>query len=110
MEVLAIVAYNQPVTADQTHQLRGKPSGAILATLVRRRLVRLERADEPDTPPRYVTTERFLRLFGLESLSALPRGDELMPQEALATMPIVLRDPAQQPPLQPLTSNTLTPN
>jgi segregation and condensation protein B len=95
MEVLAIVAYNQPVTAEETNQLRGKPSSAILATLVRRRLLRLERADEPSRPPRYVTTDRFLRLFGLENLSALPRGDELMPQEALTVAPAAHRDPAQ---------------
>jgi segregation and condensation protein B len=110
MEVLAIVAYNQPVTAEETNQLRGKPSGAILATLVRRRLVRLERADEPSRPPSYVTTERFLRLFGLESLSALPRGDELMPQEALASLPVALCDAAHKPPLQPVTRNALTPH
>jgi segregation and condensation protein B len=77
IEVLSIVAYNQPVTAVQVEQLRGAPSGAALATLVRRRLLRLERSAKRAVPPWYRTTDRFLRLFGLESLSALPRSEEL---------------------------------
>jgi segregation and condensation protein B len=77
IEVLAIVAYNQPVTIDQINELREAPSGAALSTLVRRQLVRLERPAEKGAAPRYWTTDRFLRLYGLESLSALPRTDEL---------------------------------
>jgi segregation and condensation protein B len=77
IEVLSIVAYNQPVTSAQVEELRGAPSGAALSTLVRRRLLRLERAEEQGSPPCYRTTERFLRLLGLESLSALPRSEEL---------------------------------
>jgi segregation and condensation protein B len=76
VEVLSIVAYNQPITAPEIHELRGAPNAAALATLVRRRLVRLDRS-EPGAPPRYTTTERFLKLFGLESLGALPRSEEL---------------------------------
>jgi len=77
LEVLAVVAYNQPSTADDIDRLRGRASGAVLATLVRRQLVRLDRPAEAGQPPRYSTTERFLRLFGLENLAALPRGEEL---------------------------------
>jgi segregation and condensation protein B len=76
VEVLSIVAYNQPVTVEQINQLRGAASGAVLSTLVRRKLVRLERAGHAE-PPTYWTTDRFLRLFGLESLEALPRSEEL---------------------------------
>jgi segregation and condensation protein B len=77
IEVLSVVAYNQPVSIEQINQLRGAPSGAVLSTLVRRQLVRLERPTESDAAPQYWTTKRFLRLFGLESLSALPRTEEL---------------------------------
>lgn len=77
VEVLSILAYNQPATVEQVNDLRGAPSGAALSMLVRRRLVRVERPDGDDGPPVYVTTERFLKLFGLENLAALPRAEEL---------------------------------
>jgi segregation and condensation protein B len=77
IEVLSIVAYNQPVTVERINELRGAPSSALLASLVRRRLVRLERPGEKGAAPQYWTTERFLRLYGLENLSALPRTEEL---------------------------------
>lgn len=76
LEVLSVLAYNQPATAQQLNELRGAPSGAALATLVRRRLVRLDRGNESSTP-QYSTTERFLKLFGLATLEALPRSEEL---------------------------------
>jgi segregation and condensation protein B len=77
IEVLSVVAYNQPVTIDEINELRGEPSGGVLSTLVRRQLVRLERPAENRAAPRYWTTDRFLRLYGLDSLSALPRTEEL---------------------------------
>ena len=76
IEVLSVVAYNEPVTIDQLNELRGAPSGTALSTLVRRKLVRLERPHE-GASPHYRTTQRFLRLFGLETLAALPRSEEL---------------------------------
>jgi segregation and condensation protein B len=77
VEVLSVVAYNQPVTAAEIDRLRGAPSGSILATLVRRRLVRLERPADRQASPTYATTDRFLRLFGLEGVDALPHSEEL---------------------------------
>jgi segregation and condensation protein B len=76
LEVLSVLAYNQPVTADHLSELRGAPRGAALATLVRRQLVKLEKAAD-DGKSQYSTTDRFLKLFGLESLDALPRAEEL---------------------------------
>jgi segregation and condensation protein B len=76
VEVLSIVAYNQPATAEEINQLRGTPSSAALSTLVRRKLVRLERSAGGGAPS-YWTTDRFLRLFGLNNLAALPRSEEL---------------------------------
>ncbi|HEX2473497.1 MAG TPA: SMC-Scp complex subunit ScpB [Lacipirellulaceae bacterium] len=77
LEVLSIIAYNQPLSLEEINNLRGVPSGAVVSTLVRRQLVRLEHAGEPGGASRYWTTERFLRLFGLENLAALPRSEEL---------------------------------
>jgi segregation and condensation protein B len=77
LEVLSVVAYNQPTTGEEVNRLRGTASGAALATLVRLRLVRLERSADESTPPKYSTTDRFLRLFGLDSLAALPQSEEL---------------------------------
>lgn len=74
VEVLSLVAYHEPITAERVRELRGTGSGPILSQLVRRELLKLERTPEH---PRgsYSTTPRFLKLFGLESLSDLPRQD-----------------------------------
>jgi segregation and condensation protein B len=77
IEVLAAVAYNEPLTSEQVAQMRGVVSGPILAQLVRRQLLRLERPQERSQPARYFTTPRFLSLFGLSSLEDLPRSDDL---------------------------------
>jgi segregation and condensation protein B len=76
IDVMAIVAYRQPVTAEAVSQHRGHPSGHLLAQLVHRRLLRIDRAGGQPRLARYWTTERFLGLFGLESLTDLPRSDE----------------------------------
>ena len=77
IEVLAAVAYHEPVTAEEINKLRSTTSGHVLAQLVRRQLVRLERNEGNARRPVYWTTERFLELFGLSSLSDLPRSSEL---------------------------------
>jgi segregation and condensation protein B len=79
IEVLAAVAYNEPVTAEEVAKLRGAVSGHILAQLVRRQLVRLERTETKPRKSVYWTTDRFLSLFGLESLADLPRGEDSAP-------------------------------
>jgi segregation and condensation protein B len=77
IDTLAIVAYNQGVSRAEVEQLRGRPAGSILTQLVRRQLLRIERPEERPRRPRYFTTERFLDVFGLESLSDLPQSQEL---------------------------------
>ena len=77
VDVLAIVAYRQPITAEEVSLLRDMPSSAILSQLVRRQLLRIERTDEKPRQTLYHTTDRFLKLFGLESLSDLPQSEEL---------------------------------
>jgi segregation and condensation protein B len=77
LEVLSILAYNQPATIDQLNELRGSACGAALATLIRRKLVRVDRSGAAGQLPQYSTTERFLALFGVQSLDELPRSEEL---------------------------------
>jgi segregation and condensation protein B len=77
IDVLAIVAYEQPLTAEDVSRLRGIPSNHVLAQLVRRQLLRIERSAGKPGTARYYTTERFLELFGLESLEDIPQSEEL---------------------------------
>ncbi|MEO0025640.1 MAG: SMC-Scp complex subunit ScpB [candidate division WOR-3 bacterium] len=78
LEVLAIIAYKQPITRPEIEQLRGVDCSAPLLTLLERGLiVTAGRAHRPGNPFLYRTTREFLRYFGLESLDDLPRIEEL---------------------------------
>ncbi len=79
IDVLALVAYGQPITGEKISHLRGKPSRHVLAHLVRRGLLRIERPEPNRRTPHYHTTDRFLRLFNLESLADLPRSEDASP-------------------------------
>lgn len=79
MEVLAIIAYNQPVSKAFIEGVRGIDSSSVVNTLNERGLVEeAGRLDLPGRPLAYRTTENFLRCFGLKKLSDLPPlpGDE----------------------------------
>ncbi len=77
LEVLAAVAYNQPVTRAYIEQVRGVDSSKILTSLVDKELLcEAGRLDLPGKPIAYKTTPDFLRIFGLESLKELPLIDE----------------------------------
>lgn len=77
LEVLALVAYQQPATEAQLAE-QGKPEcGAVLRQLLRRDLLAVTRDPEHPKDVRYVTTPRFLSLFGLGSLDDLPRPEEI---------------------------------
>jgi segregation and condensation protein B len=79
IEVLSLVAYQPGVTAQTVQDQRGQESGALLNQLVRRQLLRVDRV-KPEEGGRaishYYTTERFLVLFGLESIDDLPHVEE----------------------------------
>jgi segregation and condensation protein B len=77
IDVLAVVAYHQGLTREKIDQMLGKPSGGLLSQLVRRQLLRLERPETKPRRPRYYTTDRFLRLFGLAGIDELPRSQDL---------------------------------
>ena len=73
MEVLAIVAYNQPVTRAFIEQVRGVDCGAVVQGLVQKSLIEEKgRLELPGRPLLYGTTADFLRSFGLNSLEGLP--------------------------------------
>jgi segregation and condensation protein B len=75
IEVLAIVAYRQPIGGDAVNHLRDKPCGQLLTQLVRRRLLQIERPRDKPNKPLYRTTPRFLELFALKSIDELPRSE-----------------------------------
>jgi segregation and condensation protein B len=78
LETLSIVAYKQPVTRGELEMVRGVDTGAVLKSLLERRLVRvLGHREVPGRPLLYGTTKRFLEIFGLESLKQLPSLREL---------------------------------
>ncbi len=73
VEVLALVAYRQPVTRHELEQLRGVDSGGVVKSLLDRGLIRVAgRRDEPGKPLEYRTTPAFLELFALSDLGDLP--------------------------------------
>ena len=78
LETLSIVAYKQPVTRTELESIRGVTVEGVLKTLVDRELVRIVGREEGmGRPLLYGTTDYFLEYFGLPSLDALPRPDEL---------------------------------
>ena len=80
MEVLAIAAYNQPVTRTFIDQVRGVDSSYAVNSLIDKGLLEsCGRLDAPGRPMLYVTTDKFLRVFGLNSLSELPATETMLP-------------------------------
>lgn len=73
LEVLSIAAYNQPVTKPYISQIRGIASTEIVDVLVEKGLLAEDgRLDLPGRPMSYVTTDKFLTVFGLDSLADMP--------------------------------------
>ncbi len=78
LEVLAIIAYRQPITRAEVDQVRGIDSSHLMRTLIERGLVKMAgKAEVPGRPVQYATTPRFLEVLGLSSLSELPPLTEL---------------------------------
>ena len=80
LEVLAVIAYYQPVTRAYVDQVRGVDSAYTVSLLLERELIReCGRLAVPGRPILYQTTDNFLRSFGissLEELPALPQSDQ----------------------------------
>ena len=77
LETLAIVAYLGPVTRPGIARIRGVAADSAVASLVERGLIVEAGREHGGGAIRYRTTPLFERVFGLESLAALPRLDDL---------------------------------
>lgn len=78
LEVLAVIAYQQPVTRGEIQQVRGVSPDYAVNKLLERGLIDVQgRADTPGKPLLYVTTKEFLDFFSLQSLKDLPKLREI---------------------------------
>lgn len=85
LETLSIIAYKQPITKPELESIRGVNSDYILTTLLEKNLITIQgRAETVGRPLLYATTDEFLKYFGLNNLSDLPKPreiDEIMQDE-----------------------------
>ncbi|WP_081653828.1 SMC-Scp complex subunit ScpB [Bacteriovorax sp. BSW11_IV] len=78
LEVLAIIAYKQPVSKVEVEKIRGVDSSHIIRGLIDKRLVKVAgRSEEVGKPVLYATTSEFLEVFNINDLSGLPPEYEL---------------------------------
>jgi segregation and condensation protein B len=84
MEVLTIIAYNQPVSKGFVENVRGVDSSSVVNNLTEKGLIEeAGRLDVPGKPIVYRTTPVFLRSFGLASLAELPPLSDFREKEQL---------------------------
>lgn len=90
IEVLAIIAYNEPVTRAYVDTVRGVDSSYAITSLTDKHLIEVcGRLDVPGRPLLYRTTDDFLRVFGMQSLSDLPEVSIATSEERQQTLPDV---------------------
>lgn len=78
LETLSIIAYKQPITKPELESIRGVNSDYILTTLLEKNLITIKgRAETVGRPLLYGTTDEFLKYFGLNNLSDLPKPREI---------------------------------
>ena len=78
LETLAIIAYKQPITKPELESIRGVNSDYILTTLLEKNLITIKgRAESVGRPLLYGTTDEFLKYFGLNNLTDLPKPREI---------------------------------
>ena len=81
LETLSIVAYKQPVTRPEIEEIRGVNSAYIMGALVTKGLIcEAGRKEVVGRPHLYVTTDKFLRHFGISDLSELPPIEQELPE------------------------------
>lgn len=86
LETLSVIAYNQPVTRSEMEEIRTVRCDRVVETLLKHGLVRVAgRRKSAGNPLLYRTTDRFLELFGLDSIASLPTLEEL--QDTFVTDP-----------------------
>jgi segregation and condensation protein B len=78
LETLAIIAYKQPLTKPELESIRGVNSDYTINTLLEKNLITIQgRADTVGRPLLYVTTDEFLKYFGLRNIGDLPKPREI---------------------------------
>lgn len=78
LETLSVIAYNQPVTMAEIEEIRSVRCDRVVETLLKNGLIdRPHRENRKKSQRRYRTTNKFLEIFGLPSISALPTLEEL---------------------------------
>lgn len=78
LETLSIIAYKQPITKPEIESIRGVNSDYILNTLLEKNLITISgRAESVGRPLLYSTTTEFLKYFGLNKLTDLPKPREI---------------------------------
>lgn len=94
LEVLAVVAYNQPVTKAFVEQVRGVDCSGVIGSLTAKDLLEEKgRLELPGRPLLYGTTENFLRCFNIEDLAQLPP----LPETEESGQPSGAEDAAEEP-------------
>lgn len=84
LEVLAIIAYNSPITRIDVDEIRGVSSSQMIRKLVAKGLVKeVGKSDKPGRPNLYSTTSEFLDYFGLATIEDLPKVNELTIKEPI---------------------------
>ena len=101
MGVLAVVAYNQPVTRAFIDTVRGVDSSYAVSSLLDKGLIgACGRLDAPGRPRLYATTDKFLRVFGLSSLAELPETEALGVAESVLNqsnaIPLTIDDVSEE--------------
>ena len=78
LETLAIIAYKQPITKPEIERIRGVNADYILSTLLEKNLICIKgRAESVGRPLIYGTTDEFLKYFGINDISDLPKPREI---------------------------------
>lgn len=78
LETLSVIAYNQPITMAEIEEIRSVRCDRVVETLLKNGLIdRPRRENRKKTQRRYRTTNKFLEIFGLSSISTLPTMEEL---------------------------------
>ncbi len=111
LETLAVIAYRQPVSRANAEAIRGVACGELLRQLMERELIRIVgRGEELGRPYLYGTTKRFLQLFGLPNVDALPSiqwqtlREDPIPEDSVSTL-----DDLSTSTKEPVVSTTIAP-
>jgi len=100
LEVLAIIAYRQPITRPEIDAVRGVNSVGAVLSLLRKGLIKeIGRREAPGRPILYATTPQFLEVTGLRDLSDLPKVDVEIPDARVLGLPTAVEDETCELPL-----------